>query len=124
MLRVSIFQRLKSKNKNDIGQLYDKARNKRETIITKSAQPVISKIEQEVMTEELKQISNINCVFSTNRKKEITCSRDGKFNVYGNPTKKCEHFPCSFYENIAKSTQLIHDGADQFGIVKGGNKND
>ena len=117
MLRVSILQRLKSGNKNDIGQLYDKARKKRETVVTEPVQPVISKTEQEIMTEELKQI-NIKCVFSTNRKKEITCSKEGRFNVYGNPTKKCEHFPCSFYENIAKSTQLIHDGADQFGVVK------
>jgi len=118
MLRVSILQRLKSDNKTDLGQLYDKARKKREHIIVEASQPVISKTEQEMIADQLKQIDNSSCMFSTNKKGEITCSKNGRFSIYGNPTKKCEDFPCSYYENIAKGTRLIHDGADQFGIVK------
>lgn len=116
MLKVSIFQRMKNRQGAAVGELFDKVR-KHETV-TKTEKPPISKLEQEIVAEEIKQIDNTVCMFSSNRKGEITCSRTGRFSIYGNPTKKCEHFPCSFYENIAKGTQLIHDGADQFGIVK------
>ena len=103
MLRVSIFQRMKNKQKGSaIGELFDKVR-KHETITNKERSPV-SKMEQELVAEEIKQIDNTKCSFSSNRRGEITCSKNGKFTVFGNPTKKCEDFPCNFYDSIAKGT--------------------
>jgi hypothetical protein len=116
MLRVSIFQRMKNKQKGTaIGELFDKVR-KHEKVVNKEKIP-ISKMEQELVTEEIQQIDNTKCMFSSNRRGEITCSKNGRFTVFGNPTKKCELFPCTFYESITRGTILIHDGADQFGNV-------
>lgn len=138
MLKVSILQRMRDNEKSiKPNKLYDRVQkmNTRplnlkgavssqisSTKENESNPPnTVSKVEEEVLAEELKQIDNSKCTFSFNKKRgEVTCSVSGRFSIHGNPTKKCDNFPCSLYEGVVKGIKLVRAGADQFGPVEGG----
>jgi hypothetical protein len=42
----------------------------------------------------------MKCVFSTDIGDNLSCSKDGEFDKYGFPIKKCEQFPCEKYNSI------------------------
>lgn len=136
MLKASILQCLRKSDEHptiNIGELFDKARKKIDPPIQKIPMPIpvpivvkepivpqeepkpSESMEQQLLAEELKQSKN-DCIFSFNKHGQVTCTKQ-KFTPYGYATKKCPDFPCSFYENIVKSIRMIHEGADQFGII-------